>query len=320
MGTVATGIPASALSGVHDSLYECCAALIIAVMVVLYFDERVRRTFTMAMRGRAIGSCGGLIGTGILVPLFALAGFISDTRAIRIFTVGYTLVFLTTAFGFAIRTWGLEDAARLRSPRPSFTPPAGVPVRQAGESEREYACEVAATALYISSQFHPIAVLGHVDRYGLPAEQERLAQLTAAWNKLQPSLIAISASYPCAAVRDAIRDFMAAALRLIQSPTKLVTDSELLADMVRRNKWSDESAKLAESVEDEWDNLVSAFHGADRAAIAIPSPTAALDGDSRTGSVEGGRRPSRSDAKRPRRVPADAGQSSSGDEAHEKDG
>ena len=73
MVTLATGLAArvtkaaaSATGDGHASLYETCAALIIAVLVVFYFDERVRRTLTARIRGYAIGSLGGVIGTGLL--------------------------------------------------------------------------------------------------------------------------------------------------------------------------------------------------------------------------------------------------------------
>ena len=73
-------------------------------MMVLYFDERVRRDLSARLRGYTIGSLGGLIGTGLLIPLFALAGFINDTSAVRWFTVLYTLAFLGAAFSVAARS------------------------------------------------------------------------------------------------------------------------------------------------------------------------------------------------------------------------
>jgi hypothetical protein len=71
--------PATPAGPTYAALYETCAALIVAVMLVIYFDERVRRRMTLRVRGYAVGWLGGIIGTGLLVPLFALAGFIPQT-------------------------------------------------------------------------------------------------------------------------------------------------------------------------------------------------------------------------------------------------
>lgn len=136
----------------YAALYECCAALIIAVLAVLYFDERVRRGLSARLRGYAIGSLGGIIGTGLLVPLLALAGFIADTFVVRAFTVGYTLVFLVAAFSVAIRSWAREDAARIRLARPVQLPPLPVPAPRAGMTEREHAAGVLGAALAIIAQ------------------------------------------------------------------------------------------------------------------------------------------------------------------------
>ena len=43
-----------------------------------------------------------MIGTGLLVCLFALAGIVNDTALIRNFITIYTLAFLTATFGAAI--------------------------------------------------------------------------------------------------------------------------------------------------------------------------------------------------------------------------
>jgi predicted DNA-binding transcriptional regulator YafY len=76
----------------------------------VYFDERVRHRLTARLRGYAIGSLGGFIGTGLAVPLLALGGFISDTRVVRAVTVVYTFGFLVAAFGTAISIWGAMTA------------------------------------------------------------------------------------------------------------------------------------------------------------------------------------------------------------------
>src|SRR5262249_10584312 len=79
----------------YATLYATCAALMIAVLVVYYFDQRVRDRLTARQRGYAIGSLGGVIGTGLLLCLFLLAGIIPDTATFRVFITIYTLVFLT---------------------------------------------------------------------------------------------------------------------------------------------------------------------------------------------------------------------------------
>ncbi len=139
----------------HASLYETCAGLIVAVMVVLYFDERVRRGMTARVRGQAVGWLGAIIGTGLVIPLLALGSFMPDTARIREITVGQTLVFLVAAFGAAIQSWGREDAARIRAaqaPPPVTVPPVPVPPPRAGQTEREHAAEVLGAALAILSQ------------------------------------------------------------------------------------------------------------------------------------------------------------------------
>ena len=52
----------------HATLYETTVAVVIAVLVVLYFDERVRGAMMLPQRGRAIGWLGGILALGILMP------------------------------------------------------------------------------------------------------------------------------------------------------------------------------------------------------------------------------------------------------------
>jgi hypothetical protein len=275
IASVSNSIPAPAQT--HESLYECCAALIIAVMVVLYFDERVRRDLSARLRGYAIGSLGGLIGTGLLVPLFALAGFMHDTTAVRAFTVGYTLVFLIAAFGVAIRSWGREDAARLQPARPAPLPPLPLPAPRAGMTEREHAAEVLGAAMSIAALFRPETVLLQLSRTGPVAELERLTRLTAQWYTLQPSLIAITAGYPAALVRERIGVFVHAVSEVVQQPAVLFSSKDALADDQARVRWGDEATTKSEYLMLAWDQIVSALHARQRpGAKAIKA--AARDG------------------------------------------
>ena len=109
---------AAAAGDGHSSLYESCVAVIIAVLMVLYFDERVSNAMTLPQRGRAIGWLGGILALGIFMPVMTLAGFVPDTLRIRTSTVAILALFLLVAFGIAISAWGREDGQRLRAPRP----------------------------------------------------------------------------------------------------------------------------------------------------------------------------------------------------------
>src|SRR5258707_8629008 len=175
----------------HASLYETCAGLIVAVMVVLYFDERVRRGMTARVRGQAVGWLGAIIGTGLVIPLLALGSFMPDTARIREITVGQTLVFLVAAFGAAIQSWGREDAARIRAaqaPPPVTVPPVPVPPPRAGQTEREHAAEVLGTALAILSQSHPSLVTMGVAKTGTIPEAARLPKVRIRGRTIQPRL------------------------------------------------------------------------------------------------------------------------------------
>ena len=205
----------------HAALYETCAGLIVAVLVVLYFDERVRRGLTARMRGYAIGSLGGFVGVGLLTPVFALAGIIGDTRSIRWFTAVYTLAFLTFAFGIAIQNWGYEDGARMRAaqaPPPVAVAPVPVPPPREGQTEREHAAEVLGAALVILGQVQPDAVTMCLAKAGPAREHERLRQLSTQWMTIQPALIAISAGYPSAGVRERTAAFAQAVSGAVAQP------------------------------------------------------------------------------------------------------
>jgi predicted permease len=143
----------------YATLYATCAALMIAVLVVFYFDQRVRDRLTARQRGYAIGSLGGVIGTGLLVCLFVLAGIIPDKTTIRVFITIYTLAFLVFTFGAAISAWGREDGARLRQARAPQVAVPSVPIPRGAATERERASELVAAALFIVGQTAPAAVI-----------------------------------------------------------------------------------------------------------------------------------------------------------------
>jgi hypothetical protein len=244
----------------HPALYETCAALIIAVLVVLYFDERVRSRLTLRQRGYAVGSLGGVIGTGLLICLFALAGFVQDTTTIRVFVTGYTLVFLTLTFGAALSVWGREDGARLRQASPAPLPPPPMTVPRGGMTERERAAEAFGTALAMLGQTQPAAVTAMLAKTSPAAEAERLRGLTGQWMALQPALIATSASYPSAEFRQCSARFMNAAAKAMAATAALFADQQTLMDEEARAEWREEAVAVYMAANDEWDALVRALH------------------------------------------------------------
>jgi hypothetical protein len=142
----------------HDGFYSSCVTVIIAVMVVLYFDERVRGRLTPRERGTAIGWLGGVITLGLLTPLLAMAGVISDTTRAREVAVAFTFLFLVAVFSGATSIWGREDGARIRTaqaaPQAPCPPLPSVPVPRPGMTEREHADDVLGAAMAIVAQAH----------------------------------------------------------------------------------------------------------------------------------------------------------------------
>jgi len=96
-------------------LYETTVAVVIAVLVVLNFDERVRGVMTLPQRGRAIGWLGGIIALGIFMPVMTLAGFTPDDTRTRACTVIILASFVVAAFGIGISAWDREDRRRLQA-------------------------------------------------------------------------------------------------------------------------------------------------------------------------------------------------------------
>jgi hypothetical protein len=260
--TLARAAPVAA-SQSHDALYETCAALIIAVLVVFYFDERVRHRLTARLRGYAIGSLGGFIGTGLAVPLLALGGFTSDTRVVRAVTVVYTFGFLVAAFGTAISIWGAEDGARLRSARavPAFAP--RLPVARAGQTEREHAAEVLAAAAFIVSQASPEAVTAQLARTGPGPETERLRGLAAHWAAVHPLLIAITAGYPSAGVREQTAAFVRASATVMRHAADLFADRQMLVHGGPPPQWTEQARAAYGDLDRAWIALVCALHPAE---------------------------------------------------------
>jgi hypothetical protein len=292
-----TKTAASAAGDGHAALYETCAALIIAVLVVLYFDERVRRGLTARSRGYAIGSLGGIIGVGLLTPVLALAGIINDTAPIRTFTAIYTLSFLTFAFGIAIQNWGHEDGARMRAAQaspPVTVPPVPVPSPRAGQTEREHAAEVMAATMTILSQAQPDAVTMCLAKGGPTREAERLRQLNNQWLTMQPALIATSIGYPAAQVRERTAAFTEAAAKAMAQPAILFADKANLADGEPPAEWQEQAAAAYATAGQAFYAVADALH-----ADESPGPKPAANG----GRAHQGRSSGDRGASGSRRVP-----------------
>lgn len=244
----------------YATLYATCAALMIAVLVVFYFDQRVRDRLTPRQRGHAIGSLGGVIGTGLLVCLFVLAGIIADTAPIRVFITIYTLAFLVLTFGAAISAWGREDAARLRK---ANTPQVAVPpcpIPRDAATERERAAELVAAGLFIVGQTAPAAVIPGLERHGPVAEKERLRLLTDQWMTLQPELIAIGAWYPSAEVRESSAQFLLAGHEALKRTGMLFADQYVLNDEAGRADWHDKAEAAYEALNAAWDAFIETLN------------------------------------------------------------
>jgi hypothetical protein len=244
----------------YATLYATCAALMIAVLVVFYFDQRVRDRLTARQRGYAVGSLGGVIGTGLLVCLFVLAGIIPDKTTIRVFITIYTLAFLAITFSTAISAWGREDAARLQQARtpPVSVPP--VPIPRGAATERERAAELAAAALFILGQTHPAAVMQGLERNGPAHEKERLRLLTDQWMTLQPELLAIGAWYPTAEGREASDQFVLAGHQALKETAILFDGQQTVTNEESRTEWRERTERAYEALTAAWDALTTALN------------------------------------------------------------
>jgi hypothetical protein len=255
---------------VYATLYATCAALMIAVLVVFYFDKRIRDRLTARQRGYAIGSLGGVIGTGLLLCLFVLAGITADTASIRIFITIYTLAFLTLTFGAAINAWGREDARGLQqasAPQVAVPP---VPIPRGAPTERERAAELVAAALFVLAQASPAVVIAGLQRNGPLAEKERLRLLTDQWMTLQPPLIAIAAWYPSQEVAEASTQFIQAGHEALKQSSILFANPELLMAATAQAEWQ-------EAAEVTYAEFAAAWEAFNAALNAERTPISGLD-------------------------------------------
>jgi hypothetical protein len=268
----------------HASLYETCAALIIAVIVVLYFDERVRRDMPPRQRGHAIGWLGGILAVGVINPLLVLGGFVGDTSRVRAFTVGYTALFLTGAFGVAISAWGREDGRRLRAAQapPPVPPVPPVPVPGAHLSERERAAEVlgyAFTAVAFAATTSA-ALTGH----GPPSPASRalarelMRQWADRWTALAPALAAIAVGYPSPQVREHVRAYMEAGGRVLLAAATIAAAGDPPGGEAPGEPAGSAGDELAAAAAEE-QAIIRALHpddGARRPSVIAGSPSPRL--------------------------------------------
>lgn len=265
----------------HATFYGTCAALIIAVLVVLYFDEKI---IPADQHRPAVIYLGTVLGAVLLIPVLVLAGFMPDTSGTREALAGSTVLFLVGGFGAAVTHWGREDGRRLaeaRRPRPVpawdasavLLPPPETTA--AALTERERAAQAFAAALHVARLFSPDLVAKFIDAGQLQQEAERQAQAFTQWTKVEPVLLAISAGYPSAAVRHQVAAFDVAAAGLMRRA------SELLA-AAREGLRNHERAERAQAAQDavvsvarEWDKLIKALHAHERGrrkAVPVPVP------------------------------------------------
>jgi hypothetical protein len=200
--------------------------VVIAILVVLYFDDRVRGAMTPRERGYAIGWLGGILTAGIFVPVMVLAGFVPDTGGVRTGTVITVSLFLLGAFGVAISAWGREDGRRLRDARarPPVPPVPPVPVPGPHLPERERAAEVLGYA-FTAVAFCATAFTA-LTRPELPSPADRalarelLRQWADRWAGLAPALAAIAVGYPSPQVREHVKEFMETGGRVVLAAVK----------------------------------------------------------------------------------------------------
>ncbi len=262
----------------HATFYGTCAGLIIAVLVVLYFGEKV---IPADQHPSAVIYLGAIVGALLALPILALGGFVADTSSARLGVAAGTLLFLLFAFRVVVTNWGHEDgrrraeAARPR-PAPVWDASALLPSPDSTASaltERERAAQVFAAAFHVIRQLNPDLGAKLIDSGQLQQEAERQALVAQQWMRVDPVLIAVSAGYPSAAVRKQVAVFYAAALTVMQQSAGLLAAArEGLADEERAKRA--ESAKGAlTSFASEWDSLVGSLHPADPGAPKPPPAT-----------------------------------------------
>jgi hypothetical protein len=257
----------------HATFYGACTGLIIAVLVVLYFGEKI---IPPDQHGPWAIYLGAIIGAVLLTPLLVLGGFIPDTSHTRMAVVGGTLLFLLAASRVVVRNWGLEDGRRqaaARQPRPFpawdasavLSPPEGT---AAALTERERAAQVFAAAAHLIRQLTPDIVLKQIDSGQLSQEAERQVQLAGQWMQVESRLLAVSAGYPSAAVRRQVPGFQLAALTVMKAASELLTAArDDLGDEERVRRAEEVRASLM-SLASAWDELVAALHAGAESATS----------------------------------------------------
>jgi hypothetical protein len=249
----------------HATFYGTCAGLIIAVLVVLYFGEKIIPT---DQHPQAVIYLGAVVGALLTLPVLALAGFVSDDFRTRLAVSAGTFLFLVWAFSVVARNWGHEDGRRQAEsalPRPSpiwdasaiLPPPESI---AAVLTERERAAQVFAAAAHVIRQFNPDITVSLIASGQLQQEADRQARVAEQWMRVEPALMAVSAGYPASAVRTQVAAFHAAAVDVMKR------SSELMA-AARKELAHEERAKRAETAEDaltslaaEWGKLVNSLH------------------------------------------------------------
>lgn len=260
----ATQSPAASDVG-HATFYGTCAGLIIAVIVVLYFGEKI---IPPDQHGPWAIYLGAIVGAVLLTPLFALAGFIADTFDTRVATAGATLLFILAAGRVVVRNWGLEDGRRqavAKQPRPfpAWDTSTVLPSPESTASvltERERAAQVFAATAHLTRQFTPDIVVKQIDSGQLSQEAERQARLAEQWMQVEPMLMAVSAGYPSAAVRLQVPIFHLAAAKVIMAASELLAAARNARSDEERTQRAEDANSSLMSFAFEWDNLVAALH------------------------------------------------------------
>jgi hypothetical protein len=272
-------------------------ALIIAVLMVLYFDERVRNAMTLPQRGRAIGWLGGILALGIFMPVMTLAGFVPDTARIRASTVAILALFLLAAFGIAISAWGREDGQRLRAAQAPQVPPAPpVPSPSPHLSERERAAELLGYAFLVVAQagavFTVLTRAEPVPDGEIARARDFLRCWSVRWAELGPSLAAIVVGYPSPQVREHLQVFIDTASRVLLLTVKLAGSGDPLDDKDREQLADSAPAEFA-AVDAAQKAIITALHPEDGNGAHSPArvrrPRAVANGGNTAGQENGSR-------------------------------
>jgi hypothetical protein len=249
----------------HATFYGTCAALIIAVLVVLYFGEKIIPPDQHAPWAIYLGA---IIGALLLTAVFALAGFVPDTHGTRVGVAGGTLLFLLGAGSVVVTNWGHEDgrrqaAARQLRPFPAWGTSTVLPSPESTASvltERERAAAVFAAAAHLIRQFNPDITVKQVDAGQLSQEAERQARIAEQWMQVEPSLLAVSAGYPSDAVRRQIPVFHLAAITVMKAASELLAAARNDLGNEECAQRADEAKESLSSFAAEWERLVAALH------------------------------------------------------------